>query len=230
MRVEFVFELDGDTYRVVRTRWRTGKADIAFNVRAPDGSWTDLAGEGLADTQRRVIDRLRMDYETFVASAFILQGRADTFTRLDPRQRKDVLGKILGLEIYERLAERAKERRKDAQAEGEAFATLLVSLDRDLSERPALEQRAAESSVALATADADRTAAAAAVATVQARVDELRGVEAAATEAAKRLEDAAAALAHEDEEITRLAADTERLAEEDFESADERRRSAYRLT
>lgn len=214
MRVEFSFELDGDTYRVVRTRWRTGKADIAFNVRAPDGSWTDLAGEGLADTQRRLIDRLRMDYETFVASAFILQGRADTFTRLDPRQRKDVLGKILGLEIYERLAERAKERRKDAQVEGESFATLLASLERDLEERPALQLREEETRRALETAEAERATATDTVAALQARVDELRGVEAAAAEAAKRRDEATTNRAHEEEEIARLAEEARTLEQD----------------
>ncbi|MEX2554507.1 MAG: SMC family ATPase, partial [Actinomycetota bacterium] len=214
MRVEFVFELDGQTYRVARSRWRTGKADIAFNVQAPDGSWTDLAGEGIADTQRRVIERLRMDYETFVASAFILQGRADTFTRLDPRQRKDVLAKILGLEIYERLADRAKEKRKDAQAEGDVSATLLDALERDLAARPDLETRRAEAQTAHDLAGSERAAADAVLAALRIKEGELRSVEAAATEAKKRLEEASTTLTHEEEEIARLAEEVERLEAE----------------
>lgn len=220
MRVEFVFELDGQTYRVVRTRYRSGKADISFNIRASDGSWTDLAGEGLADTQRRVIERLRMDYETFVASAFILQGRADTFTRLDPRQRKDVLGKILGLEIYERLAERAKEKRKDAQAEAEVSATLLASLEKDLGERPDLETRRAGAKATLDRAEAERAAAQGIVTSLRSKVGELRGVEAAAAEAAKRLDEASATLAQEEDEIARLSEEAARLeAEATFDPA-----------
>ena len=214
MRVEFVFELDGQTYRVARSRWRTGKADIAFNVQAPDGSWTDLAGEGIADTQRRVIERLRMDYETFVASAFILQGRADTFTRLDPRQRKDVLAKILGLEIYERLADRAKEERKDAQAEGDVSATLLEALERDLAGRPDLEKRRAEAQTAHDRAGSERAAADDVLAALRIKEGELRSVEAAATEATKRLAEASTTLNHEEEEIARLAGDAERLEAE----------------
>ena len=214
MRVEFVFELDGQTYRVARSRWRTGKADIAFNVRAPDGSWTDLAGEGIADTQRRIIERLRMDYETFVASAFILQGRADTFTRLDPRQRKDVLGKILGLEIYERLAERAKEERKDAQTGTESAAAVLAALESDLAARPDLERERADAQSAHGAAAEERTAIDAELATVGAQLSELRGVEAASLEAVKRSDENRQALKHDEEEIERLAAEAVRLEAE----------------
>lgn len=214
MRVEFVFELDGQTYRVARTRWRNGKADIGFNVQAPDGSWTDLAGEGISDTQRRIVERLRMDYETFVASAFILQGRADTFTKLDPRERKDVLGKILGLEVYERLADRAKEKKKEAQAETEASAAVLAALDADLAERPALENVRSDAQAEHDSAAAERTALDDRLTVLNARAKELHGIEAASVETAKRAEENREALLHDEREIERLQAEAERLAAE----------------
>ena len=214
MRVEFIFELDGQTYRVARTRWQTGKGDIAFNIRAGDGSWTDLAGEGIADTQRRIIERLRMDYETFVASAFILQGRADTFTKLDPRERKDVLGKILGLEVYERLAERAKEKRKDVQAETESASAVLATLEAELAERPDLERQRTEAQTAHDAASKERAAIDERLAVLRTRSTELHGVEAAAGETTKRLEENRETLKHDEEEIERLAADAKRLAAE----------------
>lgn len=214
MRVEFVFELDGQTFRVARTRWRNGKADIAFNVRASDESWTDLAGEGIADTQRRIIERLRMDYETFVASAFILQGRADTFTRLDPRQRKDVLGKILGLEIYERLAERAKEKRKDAQTGTETAAAVLATLEAELAGRTELERERADAQAAHDAATQERSTIDEQLTELAAKLAELRGVEAAEAEAVKRSDENREALTHEEEEIDRLAAEVARLEAE----------------
>ncbi|MGH2784071.1 MAG: AAA family ATPase [Actinomycetota bacterium] len=213
-RVEFVFELDGQTFRVARTRWRTGKGDIAFNIQADDGSWTDLAGEGIADTQRRIIERLRMDYETFVASAFILQGRADTFTRLDPRQRKDVLGKILGLEVYERLAERAKEKRKDVQAETESASAVLATLEADVAERPELERQRTEAQTAHDAATKERAAIDEALGVLRTRSTELHGVEAAAAETAKRLAENRETLKHDEEEIERLGLEAQRLAAE----------------
>jgi DNA repair protein SbcC/Rad50 len=186
MSVEFTFGLEGQTFRVVRTRWRNGKGDIGFSVRASDGSWTDMAGEGKRDTQERIIEHLRMDYETFVASAFILQGRADTFTRLEPRERKDVLAKILGLEVYERLADHARAKKKEAQADADAHARALDRLQRDLSEREDLERRKTEASEALTRAETERAAADAALKTLQASLTELRAVEATARETEKR--------------------------------------------
>ena len=202
--VEFVFALDDQTYRVARTRWRNGKGDIAFNVRAADDSWTDMAGEGKKDTQARIIERLRMDYDTFVTSAFILQGRADTFTRLEPSKRKDVLAKILSLEVYERLHESARERKKEAQADADAHTRVLERLEEDLAERDDLERRKAEAEESLTRARSERDAAATRLAGLQASISDLRGVEAAATEATKRRDEAQDALDREAAETVRL--------------------------
>lgn len=223
MRVEFLFDLDGQTYRVIRSRSRNGKGDLTFNIRAPDGSWTDLAGEGIADTQRRITERLRMDYDTFVTSAFILQGRADTFTRLDPRDRKEVLGTILGLAVYGRLAERARERRKQSLAEAEGHSWALDTLERDLVQIDGLEQERGLAQGELEAAEAERAAAEGAVAGAQTSVGDLRALEAAAGEARKREADAAAALAREEAEALRLgreAAGLARAAETDAAAAD----------
>ena len=214
MGVEFVFSLDDQTYRVARSRTKSGKADITFNVEAADGSWTDLAGEGIADTQRRIVDRLRMDYETFVASAFILQGRADTFTTLDPRQRKDVLAKILGLEVYERLADRAREKKKEAQADADAHTRAIETLEADLVGKDELERLKAGAAEDLSGAEQRRAAADAQLKTLGERAKELHGVEAVATEAEKRRSEAADALHAEDAERRRLEARAAELAAE----------------
>ena len=222
--VEFVFSLERQTYRVARTRWRNGRGDIAFTLQAPDGSWTDLAGEGKKDTQSRIIERLRMDYETFVTSAFILQGRADTFTTLDPRDRKDVLAKILGLEIYERLADRARERKKEAQADADAHARGLERLERDLDEREHFERRKADAGEALSGAEAARSSAEETIGSLRETIAELKGLERVAAETAKRRDEASAALVREVAEIERL----ERRADELTEAAviDDRTRKA----
>ena len=206
MSVEFIFELEGQTFRVTRTRWTSGKGDIGYNVRAADGSWTDLAGEGKQDTQRRITERLRMDYETFTTSAFILQGRADTFTKLEPKDRKDVLGKILGLEIYERLAERARDAKKIAQADADAHGRALERLEHDLEERADLEKRKAEAAQLLERAESDRAGADETLAAIQKELSALRAIEAAAKETTRRRDEAEAAMKLEFGEVERLTA------------------------
>jgi exonuclease SbcC len=137
MRVEFEFRLGDRDYRVTRRRTRKGNATgwLDLHVCEPEaGAWRSLTGDGVRDTQRKIIDLLRMEYETFINSAFLLQGRADEFTVKPPAKRKEVLAEILGLSIYDDLEKRARERRR-------ATGSQLEELDRRLSSLQALVER-----------------------------------------------------------------------------------------
>ena len=48
--------------------------------------------------QAKIERLLRLDYDTFINSALLLQGRADEFTTHTPADRKRVLADILGLQ------------------------------------------------------------------------------------------------------------------------------------
>jgi len=116
--VDFEFEVDRDRFQVIRKRTR-GKASGAldFYQLTPEGDRMPVTGGTMTETQAEITRRVRMDYDTFLNSAFIAQGRSNEFTRKPPADRKDVFGKILGLERYERLAAAATDRRKAAQFE-----------------------------------------------------------------------------------------------------------------
>ncbi|MGK2965415.1 MAG: AAA family ATPase, partial [Tepidiformaceae bacterium] len=116
MQVEFEFEVDTDRFVVIRKRTR-GKSSGALNAfhLLPGGERVTIDGGTMRETQQEINRRLRMDYDTFVNSAFIAQGRSNEFTRKAPAERKEVFGKILGLEFYEKLADAAVGRRKDSQ-------------------------------------------------------------------------------------------------------------------
>ena len=79
---------------------------------ALERTWTGEArpipGNNIRETQSRIEQTIGMDYDSFINSAFLLQGRADEFTNKTPADRKAVLAKILGLEDYDRLQELAK--------------------------------------------------------------------------------------------------------------------------
>ena len=92
-----------------------------------------ITGNTLNETGARIRNLLGMDYDTFVNSAFLLQGRSDEFTRKTPSERKDVLSSILGLELYESLQAAARGKRSEWQdnvsrAEG-ALAQTRSALD-----------------------------------------------------------------------------------------------------
>ena len=64
-----------------------------------------------------------MDYETFVNSAYLCQGRADEFMLKRPAERKQILEDLLKLDQYDTLAEQAKERSRQFKAELDGDAT-----------------------------------------------------------------------------------------------------------
>jgi len=107
--VELDFSSRGTHYRASRShargggRRRQGATDLQLQVISDAGPMP-ISGNSVRETQQL----LGMDYDTFINSAFLLQGRADEFTNKTPSERKAVLSKILGLELYDRLQDRAK--------------------------------------------------------------------------------------------------------------------------
>src|SRR6266851_1910987 len=118
MQVEFDFAFDGAEYRVIRkrTRGRVGQSDLQFQVKGTDESFRALTEQGMRATQERINQTLRMDYETFINSAFLLQGRADEFARKGPTERKRILAEILSMITYDALCEAAKAKAREAEA------------------------------------------------------------------------------------------------------------------
>ena len=112
MQVDLTFQLDETRYRVVRSyvqsaSGKTSKPGLEFQVGDAAGGWSALTAESVRATQAILDARLGIDYETFINSTFLLQGRSDEFTKKKPGERKEILTKILGLDRYDRLAGRA---------------------------------------------------------------------------------------------------------------------------
>ncbi len=96
MWVELEFDLEADRYRVIRRyrRGRRGRVELEFQVFDPQvGGYVPLTQTNTTATQRKIVETLRMNYRTFISSAFILQGRAGEFTqRLSPQRKKGPFG------------------------------------------------------------------------------------------------------------------------------------------
>lgn len=150
--VELTFELNETTYQIVRRRNRTGKGEARFMVLTPDGP-TNLGGESIRETDQRIAATLRMDYRTFVASAFFLQGRADDFlARMRPEDRKEVFARLLDLGTYERLEAAARDRAREAERHRADRALLAERLAAGAEDPEALEEQLAEAARSAAEA------------------------------------------------------------------------------
>ncbi|MBE9065567.1 ATP-binding cassette family protein, partial [Leptolyngbya cf. ectocarpi LEGE 11479] len=81
---------------------------------------------------------LKVDYDTFIHSAYLRQGRADEFMLKRPGERKQILADLLKLSQYDRLVEKARERGRDYQAEMKVLTASLLQAEEQLAERSAI--------------------------------------------------------------------------------------------
>jgi exonuclease SbcC len=133
MQVQFDFSLGQNSYRVVRKRSRRGRGQSMLDLQIQDGDiHRSLAETTIRATQEKINRLLRLDYRTFINSAFLLQGRADEFTIQTPSERKAILADILGLDIWDLYEERAKERIRATDQEQTAIAAQITEIDLEL--------------------------------------------------------------------------------------------------
>ena len=159
MEVEFEFALGDDRYCVLRKRTlkasgrrRIGVPTLELQIFDGDG-YRPLTGESVSQTQAVIQGVLRIDYETFVNSAFIMQGRADEFTLKSPADRKKVLADLLGLERYNYLEERAREEARRCQTERQIVQAEIGAIDADLARRSQYEADLSKSAKEISQAE-----------------------------------------------------------------------------
>src|SRR4028119_2112495 len=142
VRVDFTFQNNQQTYRVIRSRHRGGTGTLEFQVEAGNG-FRSLTERGVRATQQLIMHHLKLDYDTFINSAYLRQGRADEFMLRRPSERKQILADLLKLDQYETLAERAKDLSKQFKGQAEQLEQSLQSIKQQLEQRDAtLEQQA----------------------------------------------------------------------------------------
>ena len=138
MLVDLEFMARDARYRVTRRhaaaagRRRSGSSDLQLQLQS-NGGFQPITGNTIRGTQTEIDRIIGMDYETFINSAFLLQGRADEFTNKTARERKDVLAKILDLEYYDRLQERARQRATEKKGLGDALEGELVRMGQEVA-------------------------------------------------------------------------------------------------
>lgn len=143
MRVAFIFDLENERFQVVRQRksGKRGESLLVLDVYdAHTRSWRGLSEAGIRQTQRKINELLRIDYDTFMNSAFIAQGRADAFTVRAPGERKAVLANILGLDRWAVYEQQAKDRASGLREDLLLLKREIHAMDAELECRNDYEQ------------------------------------------------------------------------------------------
>ena len=175
MAVDLEFAAGAQRYRVSRKysrRSSQGHTVLEFQVSSGNG-FTPVTLNSVRETEEHIRSTLHMDYDTFVNTAFLLQGKADMFTASTPAKRKEVLAEVLDLAYYEMLEERARQRSREIQGQVERADTGVDLRAAEVARREEHEQ---------------------ALAQVSARMDGLKTRAADAQSRHRRLEEAVTAL------------------------------------
>jgi len=170
--VTLTFMYEGNIYRAHRSLPRGKSAVLEFQVKGDpvrlaegserserdEGNWKPLTEKTTRETQARIEQILRLDYETFINASFFLQGKADQFTQKSASERKAVLSTILGLEIWDTYKERTAEKRKTLENNVLEIEGRTAEIDAELSEEEARKGRLAEIENMLGQLSATRAA------------------------------------------------------------------------
>lgn len=109
MEIDFEFEIGGQFCRVVRRRFLKGGQELELYI---DGeNHTDK----IKETQMKLESLIKMDFETFLDSVCISQGKSGNFMEKPANERKEVFTQILSLDKYDVLQDYTKELRKETK-------------------------------------------------------------------------------------------------------------------
>ncbi len=143
-QVTLEFDYEGSLYRVIRKKEREKTAILEFYIHSEEDKWRPLTEHSLRETEERIRQTLRLDYETFINASFFLQGQADNFAQQKPADRKKILSNILGLEVWETYKEEANNRRRNVETEIKNKDFQLGEIEIELNEEAERREKLAE--------------------------------------------------------------------------------------
>ena len=157
-QVSLDFEQEGIRYRVVRRRALAGRGSrgtLDLLVWGKDGTPRIINEVGLRRTQEKLNQILRLDYEIFVHSAFLQQGRADAFTTKTAAERKRILADLLGLDQWATYDERTRDQLNDLARQIDILEHDIKRIEKEIADEPQLQQQMNEVSAEFANAQAE---------------------------------------------------------------------------
>ena len=90
-------------------------------------------GNTIRDTEAIIIDLVKMDYETFISTSYLMQGDANHFTKSKPTERKKILADVLELTYYDQLEILAKTKSRDLKAKINSNKAIIAIRNQDIS-------------------------------------------------------------------------------------------------
>ncbi len=184
-QVDFIFVNNQQTYRILRSRYRGQASSLEFQVAKGESKdkgerikdkttepssfivhpssfstpvFRTLTAKGVRATQQLILEHLKLDYETFVNSAYLRQGRADEFMLKRPTERKQILADLLKLDQYDHVSEQAKDQSRQFKGQIDLLERNLETIQEQLQQRDRIAQEQALLESTLSVMQQEQTA------------------------------------------------------------------------
>lgn len=129
--VIYEWETSGKHYRVTRKRSvKSARGSSSLRLEeSRNGVWEDRTGEGIGETQDKILKAFPIDMKTLCSSSIIGQGEVEAFCEAGPTERAIILSKILNQERYKDLEKMARKRASNAKSELNAIENRILEND-----------------------------------------------------------------------------------------------------
>jgi exonuclease SbcC len=145
MMVGMQFMCNGQEYRVRREYTRSSsKPYVTLDVGIFDSvqqAFIPIGGKSIRSNQAALEQLIHLDFETFCNSAFLRQGQSNEFSKKSPKDRKEILAAILGLNEYESIRALASEYARTAATSRISMQAILDRMVQDVSVITEIDQR-----------------------------------------------------------------------------------------
>ena len=149
MIIIFDFLCNNQHYRIRREYAQTyGKPYAALEFGIVDTQTETvipLTDKTIRATQQKIEQTLHITFDAFTNSAFLRQGQANEFSKKSPKERKEILAAILGLNHYETLRKQAQEKIRVSSAEKNSITAITEKIQSELTSQELLSQEIATS-------------------------------------------------------------------------------------
>ena len=156
MLLELTFEHAGREYRVRRTYSSRGSGKATLDLHVLDETVLEmhpLTRETVKQTQEFIETILGLTRETFRASSMLVQGDGAAFTEAQPRDRKQILARILGLERWDVYLAACRRDIREREQAIELIGRQLGDVEEEIAQRADVEAAAKENEAILSDAE-----------------------------------------------------------------------------
>ena len=136
MMVGMQFMCNGQEYRVRREYTKSSNkpyATLDVGIFDPaHNSFMPIGGKSIRSNQAALEQIIHLDFDSFCNSAFLRQGQANEFSKKSPKERKEILASILGLDQYEAIRALASEKARIAATSRISLQAILDRMVQDM--------------------------------------------------------------------------------------------------